>query len=59
MTVQLLQAITSNKHPLNLGKSVGCSQEVHEMSICSINNFGSERNIHKPGKNYCYNRQLT
>ena len=50
MTVQLSEAITPNKHPLNLGKSVGCLQEVHEqLLIFSIKNIGSECNIHKPG----------
>ena len=51
MTVQLTEAITSNKHPLNLGISqlVAYMQEVHELLIFSINNIGSECNIHKPG----------
>ena len=48
MTVQLSGAITSKKHSLNLGKSVGYLQKGHELLIFSINNIGSECNIHKP-----------
>ena len=36
MTVQLSEAITSNKYPLNLDKSVGC---LHARSSWTVNIF--------------------